>query len=73
MELWTFGAGIGDCIGQRLAILGGVQPLIAVLLSKFTFEFNPRMRGMDGALNMAYNSLVAYVRGLLGYKQITAP
>lgn len=58
----TFGAGVRDCVGQRLAMLE-LQLVLAVLVSKFTFELDPRMGGMEGAMKLGYNSLVTICDG----------
>lgn len=61
-ELWSFGVGVRDCVGQRLAMME-LQMVIAILLSRFTFELDPRMGGLDGALKQSYNAVVQVCDG----------
>ncbi|GMH41145.1 hypothetical protein BSKO_09055 [Bryopsis sp. KO-2023] len=61
-RIWTFSSGARNCVGQRLAMLE-LQMLLAVLLSKFRFDLDPRMGGWDGAIKRSFNSLTLCCEG----------
>ncbi|GMH41129.1 hypothetical protein BSKO_09039 [Bryopsis sp. KO-2023] len=61
-KTWTFGFGVRNCVGQRLAMLE-LQLLLAVLLAKFRFTLESSMGGWDGALKRGFNSLVFTCEG----------